>query len=74
MFEKIGNEGWSGNKTHKWLHKIGFETRNGKKLSLANVYLILRSHFYYGEFEYPVGSGNWYCKGPHLLDSERTFF
>jgi hypothetical protein len=31
---------------------------------LANIYLIFRNPFYYGEFEYPVGSGNWYA-GKH---------
>ena len=25
---------------------------------------MLKNPFYYGEFEYPVGSGNWY-KGSH---------
>ncbi len=31
---------------------------------MANIYLILRNPFYYGEFEYPVGSNNWYI-GKH---------
>ncbi len=60
LFEKVGNEGWSGRQASKWLTKTGFKTQYDKKLSLANVYLILRNTFYYGEFEYPVGSGNWY--------------
>lgn len=60
LFEKVGNEGWSGRQAYKWLTKAGFKTQYDKKLSLANIYLILRNTFYYGEFEYPVGSGNWY--------------
>jgi len=28
-------------------------------------YLLLRNTFYYGEFEFPVGSGNWY-QGKHV--------
>jgi site-specific DNA recombinase len=64
IFEKIGNDGWSGRKTHVWLTKTGFKTKTGKRLSLANVYLIIRNTFYYGEFEYPVGSGDWY-QGKH---------
>ncbi len=36
----------------------------GKPLSRSNVYLLFTREFYYGEFEYPVGSGNWH-KGVH---------
>ena len=43
---------------------MGFKTRNGKILVLGNIYQLLRNTFYYGEFEYPVGSGNWY-QGKH---------
>lgn len=64
LFEKVGNEGWSGRQAYRWLTKSGFKTQFGKKVSLANVYTILRNTFYYGEFEYPVGSGNWY-QGKH---------
>lgn len=37
----------------------------------GNIYLILRNHFYYGQFEYPVGSGHWYT-GKHtpIIDKE----
>ena len=38
----------------------GFRSVNGKKLSRSNIYLIFTRPFYYGEFEYPVGSGNWH--------------
>ena len=64
MFEKIGNEHWSGRKTFRWLIDIGFKTKTDKPLTLGNIYLLLRNTFYYGEFEYPVGSGNWY-QGKH---------
>ena len=37
---------------------------NGKKISRSNVYNIFTRTFYYGEFEYPIGSGKWY-KGSH---------
>jgi len=60
IFEKAGNNGWSGRETYKWLVKTGFKTRNGKALSLSNLYILLRNPFYYGEFEYPAGSGTWY--------------
>ena len=60
MFEKVGNGHWSGRKTFRWLKDIGFKTKTNKYLTLGNIYLLLRNTFYYGEFEYPVGSGNWY--------------
>lgn len=65
MYEKVAYDGWSGRKLFKWLtHDIRFKTRNGKPLTLSNIYIILKSSFYYGEFEYPKGSGQWY-KGKH---------
>lgn len=65
MFEKVAHDGWSGRKLFRWLlDDIRFRTRNGKPLTLSNIYIILKSTFYYGEFEYPKDSGNWY-KGKH---------
>lgn len=46
------------------MKSMGFKTRNGKTLVLGNIYQLLRNTFYYGEFEYPVGSNNWY-QGKH---------
>lgn len=65
IFEKVAEEQWSGRKIYRWLVDIGFKTKNGKYLSLANIYVLLRNTFYYGEFEYPLGSGNWYA-GKHV--------
>ena len=47
----------------------GFRTRPnkreaGKPLAKSSLYKILTNPFYYGEFEYPHGSGIWY-KGSH---------
>ena len=66
MFEKVAYEKWSGRKVYHWLKfDINFKTANGNKgLALGNIYLILQNPFYYGVFEYPVKSGNWY-KGIH---------
>ncbi len=65
MFEKVAHDGWSGRKLFKWLAEdIRFKTKHGKPLTLSNVYIILKSTFYYGEFEYPKGSGKWYI-GKH---------
>lgn len=73
MFERVANEQWSGRKVYRWLREIKFKTRNGKPLVLGNVYLILRNPFYYGEFEYPVGSNNWYI-GKHTPIISKELF
>lgn len=65
MYEKVAYDGWSGRKLFRWLRDdIRFTTKHGKPLTLSNIYIILKSSFYYGEFEYPKGSGQWY-KGIH---------
>lgn len=66
MFEKVAYEKWSGRKIYHWLKfDLNFKTAGGNKnLSLGNIYRILESPFYYGVFEYPLKSGNWY-KGKH---------
>lgn len=64
MFEKVANENYSGRKIYKWLKEIHFTSKSGKSLTLGNIYRILRMTFYYGVFEYPEGSGEWYT-GKH---------
>ena len=73
MFERVANEQWSGRKVYRWLREIDFKTKNGKPLVLGNIYLILRNPFYYGEFEYPVGSDNWYV-GKHTPIISKELF
>ncbi|OGM11153.1 hypothetical protein A2Z22_01050 [Candidatus Woesebacteria bacterium RBG_16_34_12] len=63
MFERVVNNGDSGRKLKIWLDTC-LTTRGGKKVSLSQIYLMLKNPFYYGEFEFPVGSGSWY-KGSH---------
>ena len=66
MFEKVAYEKWSGRKLYNWLKfDLNFRALPSKKhLSLGNIYKLLENHFYYGVFEYPRGSGNWY-QGKH---------
>jgi DNA invertase Pin-like site-specific DNA recombinase len=65
MFEKVAFEGTSGRNLLNWLNKeVNFTTRTGKRIVLSRIYLILKDSFYYGEFEYPLGSNKWY-KGGH---------
>lgn len=49
---KIANEKW------------GFRTPHEKPLSNSTIYQLFNNPFYYGWFEYPKGSGNWY-QGSH---------
>lgn len=65
MFEKVAYEGYSGRRLHAWLcEEMMFKTRNGKPLTVGNVYTILRNPFFYGTFEYPKKGGQWY-QGKH---------
>jgi hypothetical protein len=66
MFEKVAYEKWTGRKVYHWLKfELNFRTPYGNKnLTLSNVHKILNTPFYYGEFEYPSKSGNWYT-GKH---------
>ena len=65
MFEKVANEHYSGRRLYSWLKDdIKFTTKNNKPLALGNIYRILKNTMYYGVFEYPVGSSNWYT-GKH---------
>jgi len=49
---KIANQEWKLKNEHNQL------------ISRSNVYLMFRNPFYYGKFEYPKNSGNWY-EGQH---------
>lgn len=65
MFEKVAYEKWSGRKVYNWLRfEANFYTRGNKPLTLSGVYRILSNTFYYGIFERPVKSDNWY-QGKH---------
>lgn len=66
MFEKVAYEGWSGRKIYHWLKfELNFRSATSNKpLTLSNIYRLLDTPFFYGKFEYPAGSGNWYT-GKH---------
>ncbi len=73
MFEKVANENYSGRKIYKWLREIDFKNKNGKYVTLGNIYRMLRMTFYYGVFEYPEGSGEWYT-GKHVPIISQSLF
>ena len=74
LFEKVGDSGFSGRQAFRWLiQDKKFSTKNGKVFSLSNLYLMLRNPFYYGSFEYPRKSGNWY-QGKHEAIITKALF
>ncbi|MCR4286224.1 MAG: recombinase family protein [Candidatus Kaiserbacteria bacterium] len=46
------------------LRNRGWGRRPDKPMTKSNIYRVLTNTFYYAEFEFPVGSGNWYT-GTH---------
>jgi len=65
IFEKVAYDKWSGRDLLKWItNETDFRTRKNKNLTLSMIYRTLSEPYYYGEFEYPVGSGKFY-KGSH---------
>ena len=75
IFEKVAYEKWSGRKVYNWLRfDLNFKTAAGKKhLSLGNIYRTLSNTFYYGIFEYPRNSGNWYTGKHEPLITKELF-
>ena len=75
MFEKVAYEHWSGRKVYHWLKfEINFKSvTSGKCLTLSNIYRLLQSPFYYGQFEYPAKSGNWYTGKHQPLITKEVF-
>ncbi|MFH1601884.1 MAG: recombinase family protein [Candidatus Shapirobacteria bacterium] len=72
MFSRVIN-GESGRQIKKWADKVGFNNKSGKPLTLSQVYRMLGDPFYYGEFEYSIGSGNWYKGGHKPLITKKIF-
>lgn len=75
VFEKVAHEKWSGRKVYNWLKfDLNFKSVTGNKgLTLGNIYQILQNTFYYGVFEYPSKSGNWYTGKHEPLITKELF-
>ena len=72
VFE-MSASGKSGRYIFRWLDQNGVRTRKGKRISLSMIYNMLGNTYYYGEFEYPSGSGNWYHGKHEPLISKELF-
>lgn len=65
IFEKMAYEKWSGRKIYHWLKfELNFKTPGNHDLALGSIFRIIQNHIYYGDFEYPRKSDNWY-QGKH---------
>ena len=64
MFRLVVEESYSGRDLWSWAKESNFVNKSGKGITLSQIYLMLRNPYYYGEFEFPVGSGKWYL-GKH---------
>lgn len=74
MFERVAYNGDSGRTLLRWLNnEVNFTTRTGKRIAISRIYETLKQPFYYGEFEYPVGSGKWYKGGHEPIISKELF-
>jgi len=74
MFEKVAFERYSGRKIYNWLrHELNFFTRGDKHLTLSGIYRILDNPFYYGSFEHPKNSGNWYTGKHESIITQELF-
>ncbi len=65
IFEKMAYEKWSGRKIYHWLKfELNFKTIGEHNLPPGSIFRIIENPIYYGQFEYPKKSGNWY-QGKH---------
>ncbi len=64
IFRLVGEENKSIYHIWKDMDRLGKFSKHGKKLAKSRLQKMLADTFYYGEFEYPKKSGNWY-KGIH---------
>lgn len=73
MFELFGEGCYYGRDLKRMFDKEGVTTPNGKQVPLSMIYRVLKNSFYYGEFEYPKDSGNWYEGAHEPLISKELF-
>ncbi len=59
MFERSAS-GESGRDIIKWATEQGLTNKKGKSIPNSTFFNMIKNPYYYGEFEWPKGSGNWY--------------
>lgn len=66
-------EGYSGRQVWEYLVDEGFRTQNGKQPTLSMIFRMFKETIYYGDFEYPRGSGKWYKHNMEALITKEEF-
>ena len=73
QFYLMSARGVPGRKILRWADSKGFKTRKGKPLSPTGIYNLLSNPYYYGKFEWPVGSGTWYDVSHESIITKQLF-
>lgn len=74
LFEKVANEQYSCRRIYRWLKdETDLRTKNNKFMTISMVQRMIKEPFYYGEFEYPVGSDKWYKGGYDPIISKELY-
>lgn len=74
LFELVAEAGYSGRDLKRMIDREGiFKKHTGRQVPLSMIYRILKASFYYGKFEYPEGSGNWYTGAHEPLITKELF-
>lgn len=60
MFEKVAYQNASGRDIYNWFIENKVYSKGNKRISLSTIFRMLKDTYYYGEFEYPIGSGKIY--------------
>jgi DNA invertase Pin-like site-specific DNA recombinase len=72
MYE-MSASGVPGRKILDWCETVGFKTRKDKNLSLSGLFRLLSNSYYYGKFEWPIGSDTWYDVDHEALIDKELF-
>jgi site-specific DNA recombinase len=72
-FEYLINGGLSGRQVWEYLVDEGFRTRSGKVPPISMIFRIFKDTYYYGEFEFPKGGGNWYKSNHEPIITKELF-
>ena len=72
IFDRMAN-GESGRDVLEWTKSVGLTARSGRPLSLSSLFGMIRNPYYYGKFEWPRTSGNWYDVDHESLITKELF-
>lgn len=71
--ELVASRAMSPAQALEYINKQGLRTKYGKPLQSGSFHNIMRNEFYYGMFEHPEGSGNWFTGKHTPMITEEQF-